>query len=81
VAPILRPSPVTVAEGLVLSSVTFALLQKRQAKKLAPAKAKLDAWISKLPPMSFLGPKTFRVTGGGNRYDIDSYGCTPNFVS
>jgi hypothetical protein len=84
--PVVKPTtPVTVAEGLALSTQTFALLKRRQKKDLAPAKARLDRWMKRLPPHGFLSQHSEYAKGtpepGGNRFDADSMGCTPNFVS
>lgn len=84
--PVVKPTiPVTVAEGLVLSTATFGMLNKSQKRTYAPAKARLDTWMSRLPPNGFLGKHSAYGGGaaqrGGNRFDCDSYGCTPNFVS
>ena len=76
-------APVTVAEGLVLSAATFALLNRGQARALSSAQAQANAWISKRPPGGFLGQKSFYGIGGyrGNdRFDVDSYGCSHNFI-
>ncbi len=76
-------APVTVAEGLVLSTATFALLSRSQARTLSSAQAQANAWIAKRPPGGFLGQKSFYGAGGqrsNDRFDVDSYGCSPNFV-
>ncbi len=79
---ILKPAaPVTVAEGLALSTATFALLSRGQAKTLASAQAQADSWIRARPPAGFLGQKSFYTAErGNNRFDVDSYGCSPNFI-
>ncbi len=74
-------APVTVAEGLGLSAATFAMLSRGQARVLARAKAQADAWIANRPPHGALGQKTFRVPDTSNRFDVDSYGCSPNFIA
>lgn len=77
-------APVTVAEGLALSAATFALLGRRQRATLAPAKAQADAWIARLPPNGYLGQRSFYGPGKqreNDRFDVDSYGCSPNFVA
>ncbi|MBL3576126.1 hypothetical protein JMK10_17605 [Rhodovulum sulfidophilum] len=82
--PILKTTaPVTVAEGLALSASTFALLSRGQAKALASAQMQANKWISQRPPGGYLGQKSFYGVGGqrGNdRFDVDSYGCSNNFI-
>lgn len=82
---IVKPAaPVTVAEGLALSSATFALLSRGQAKTLANAQTQANSWIRSRPPAGFLGQKSFYAATGGqrgnDRFDVDSYGCSPNFI-
>ncbi|WP_411838831.1 hypothetical protein [Paracoccus sp. ME4] len=83
--PIVRPtSPVIVVEGLGLSAATFAMLSRGQARTLSSAHAQANTWISRRPPGGYLGQKSFYGTGGqrGNdRFDVDSYGCSPNFIT
>lgn len=71
--------PITKIEGIALSNATFALLTRRQRKLRLLAKARLERHINR---SSFLGKISFTVKGatGGERYDVDSFGCTPNFV-
>jgi hypothetical protein len=85
-APIIRPAPpITTVEALGLSAATFAMLGRRAATELAPAKVRLDTWIAARPPAGFLGQHSAypggRAGQGGNRMDLDSYGCTPNLVT
>lgn len=84
--PVIHPSlPITVIEGLALSTATFGRLTRGQKKTMAPAKARLDTWLAKHPPYGFLGEHSIyadpKDKSGGNRMDVDSYGCSPNFVS
>lgn len=73
-------APVTQAEGVGLSNATWALLSGRQQSIRRQAKARLEQYIRFYPPVNL--PKSFPASdrSGGIRYDIDNYGCTPNFV-
>lgn len=74
----------TVAEGLLLSAATFALLSRGQREVLSFAQEKANAWIARLPPGGFLGKKSFYGAGGKrekDRFDVDSFGCSPNFIA
>ena len=72
--------PVTKAQGVALASLTYEMLQKRQAKNRAIAYAKCVKFIQTCP--GFRGKKTFdAIEGPSNRFDVDSYGPTDNFVS
>lgn len=73
-------APVTRAEGIALSNATWALLNRRQQAVRVNAKERLEAYIRSSPP---LGQRSFPASdrSGGKRYDLDNYGCTPNFVT
>jgi hypothetical protein len=73
-------APVTKAEGIGLSNATWALLNRRQQEVRIDAKARLERYIQSSPP---LGQRSFPASdrSGGKRYDLDNYGCTPNFVT
>jgi hypothetical protein len=75
--------PFTAAEGVALSGVTWAIIDKKQKKIREIAKVKLEGWITKRPPSGFLGQKTFPASdpSGGKRYDTDSYGPSPNYIT
>lgn len=84
--PIVKPSPVTVAEGLVLSTGVLGTLTKTQIKRLSPAKIKLDRFISARPRHGGFLSKKSKYPGGkddgtGDRFDVDSFGCSPNFIA
>lgn len=84
--PVIHPSvPITVSMALGVSTVTWLLLEKKQAAIRISAKAKLEKWVAKLPPYGYLGEQSFEVRPpkkkvAGARYDIDSLGCTPNMI-
>ena len=80
--PILKTTPVTVAEGTALAAATFALLSKSQKKNLTGAYQKCVAFIDSRPPAGFLGKKSFygRLRDN-NRFDVDSFGISPNFIT
>jgi hypothetical protein len=75
--------PFPALAGVALSNATWGLLTKSQKKIRALVKVKLEGWILARPPSGFLGQKSFPVLGvaGGVRYDTDSYGPTPNYVT
>lgn len=75
-----RSAPVTQAEGLALSNATWSMLGSRQQAIRAQAKARLERYIQSRPP---LGQRSFPASdpSGGKRFDLDNYGCTPNFVA
>lgn len=77
---LIKPAaPVTTGEGLMLSNATFAMLNSRQQGIRVRAKSQLERYVQNRPP---LGQKSFPATdrSGGKRYDIDNYGCSPNFL-
>lgn len=79
---IVRPAPITVAEGTVLAAATFALLSKSRKRNLTVAYGKCVAFIGSRPPAGFLGKQSFYgLSGDDNRFDVDSFGCSPNFIS
>ena len=85
--PILQMTPVLVAQGLVLSSGVLETLTRTQRNTLRPAKNRLDRYISSRPMQGGMPPatrKSFYPNGRadetGNRYDVDSDGCSNNFV-
>ncbi|MCF0043636.1 hypothetical protein [Dyadobacter fanqingshengii] len=76
--------PVTVLEGITLSDVTWAMLTKSQKSIREIAKAKADAYIITGPASGGrLGKKTFPADdrSGGKRYDVDTFGDGPSFIS
>ncbi|RAU18526.1 hypothetical protein DN062_07065 [Nitrincola tibetensis] len=77
------PSPVTVPEGLTLSASTYGMLTKRQKKRLSRAYEEAIKWIEERPPSGMLEKKSFYVAReeSNDRIDVDSFGCTPNFIS
>lgn len=80
--PIIKPSaPVTIAEGLALSAATFAMLNRRQAAVRVQAKARADRYIQNRPPLNTQRSFPASDRRGGKRYDVDNYGCTPNFLA
>ncbi len=72
-------APVTRAEGLALSNATWAMLNRNQQKIRAQSKVQLERYINSNPPR---GQKSFPASdrSGGKRYDVDNYGCSPNFL-
>ncbi len=79
---LVKSMPITAAEGVGLCSATYALLQKRQKKMLAEPYAKAIKWINERPPRGALGRNSFYFNNdSNNRFDVDSFGCTPNFIS
>ncbi|SFJ61272.1 hypothetical protein [Jannaschia pohangensis] len=83
--PIVSPSaPVTSIAGIALAEATYAMLSRSQKSALADAKVRLQTWVGNRPPGGFLGQQSFRDrpgSRGSNRFDVDSYGCTPNFIT
>ena len=75
-------TPVTVAQGSALSAAVQAMLTKRQLAVRVQAIARAEKYIVSAPPAGVLGQKSFEVPGvrGGLRYDVDSYGPSPNFI-
>lgn len=73
--------PITIAEGIMTSNATWALLTRRQKTIRESAKTRLETYITRRPPVNT--EKTFPATdpSGGKRYDIGNYGCSPNFLS
>ncbi|GFE52387.1 hypothetical protein So717_41400 [Roseobacter cerasinus] len=59
------------------------MLNRRQRNVRTQAKARLESWIAARPPAGYLGEKTFPASdpSGGKRYDVDSYGPSPNFIA
>lgn len=78
--PIVQGSPITASQGVALASATFALLTSRQQRNLSPAYAKCVAFIESC--RGFLGKKSFYgLSRDNNRFDVDSFGPSPNFVT
>ena len=76
--------PITVAEGLGLSTGTWALLSRSQRRVRADAKVRADEYISSGPSVGGrLREKSFPASdrSGGKRYDVDTYGSGPSFIS
>jgi hypothetical protein len=75
--------PFAAAEGVALSEVTWGMLSKSQKKIRTDAKLKMQAWMLNRPPGGYLGQKTFPASdpSGGKRFDTDSYGPSPNYVT
>jgi hypothetical protein len=80
--PISQMSPISVAQGTELAATSFALIGARQKRNLAPAYEKCVTFIETRPPADFLGSKSFYgLSRDNNRFDVDSYGCSPNLIS
>lgn len=80
--PIIQMSPISKAQGVALATATFALLRSTQQRNLAPAYEKCVTFIEKRPPSGFLGQKSFYgLSRDNNRFDVDSFGVSPNFVT
>ncbi len=80
--PIIKNVPVMVIEGNGLAAATYALLTRRQGLNLTGAYEKCISFISSCPPAGFLGSKSFYGRSrDNNRFDVDSYGLTPNFIT
>lgn len=79
--PIVQSAPVTVGEGVALAAATFALLSKSQKKNLADAYRNCTAFIGSRPPTGFLGKRScYGRSRDNNRFDVDSFGPSPNFI-
>jgi len=76
-------APIAAAAAIGLSQATWAMLSRRQRNVRIQAKTRLERWVAARPPSGYLGEKTFPASdpSGGKRYDIDSYGPSPNFIS
>jgi hypothetical protein len=80
--PLVQQSPIVVDQGVGLAAATFALLAARVQKNLQAAHAKCIQFIGARPPGGFLGSKSFYgLSRDNNRFDLDSYGPSPNFVA
>ena len=81
--PVLQTTgPISVAQGVGLASATFALLSRRPSENLAGAYEKCVAFIESRPPYGWLSQKSFYgAKGGNNRFDVDSFGPSPNFIA
>lgn len=81
--PLLQISgPISVAQGVGLASETFALLSRRSSENLAGAYEKCVAFIGSHAPYGWLGQRSFYgAKGGNNRFDVDSFGPSPNFIA
>ena len=78
--PIVQGSPIAAAQGVALASATFALLTSRQQRNLTPAYEKCVAFI--VTCRGFLGKRSFYgLSRDNNRFDVDSFGPSPNFVT
>jgi hypothetical protein len=72
--------PVAISQGIALAGATYALLTKSQKANLALAYDKCINFIQTCG--GFLGQKSFYGRyRDNNRFDVDSYGISPNFVS
>lgn len=77
---IVQTFPVTIAQGVALATATYALLTKGQKANLALAYEKCVRFIQTCG--GFLGKKSFYgLSRDNNRFDVDSFGPSPNFVS
>ena len=77
---IVQTYPVAIAQGIALAGATYTLLTKSQKANLAPAYDKCIEFIQTCG--GFLGQKSFYGRSrDNNRFDVDSYGISPNFVS
>lgn len=78
--PIVQQSPIAAAQGVALASATYALLTSRQQKVRMVAYPKCVAFITSCG--GFLGKRTFQDRVGESvRFDVDSFGPSPNFIS
>lgn len=78
--PIVQTSPISAAQGVLLAGATFALLTSRQQQNLQPAFARCVAFIETC--RGFLGKRSFYgLSRDNNRFDVDSFGPTPNFIA
>jgi hypothetical protein len=74
--------PITVAEGIALSSRVQGMLNRSQLKVRKNAIAKAEKWIRSRPPHGAWGQHTFPVAGTKNlRYDVDCRGTGNSFKS
>lgn len=79
--PIVQMSPVTTAQGIALAAATFSMLGARIQRNLEPGYERCVAFIRTRPPTGFLGKKSFfGRSHDNNRFDVDSFGLTPNFI-
>lgn len=76
-------TPIPTGTAIGLSQATWAMLGRRQRRIRTQAKARLERFVLARPPAGYLGEKTFPASdpSGGKRYDVDSYGTTPNFIA
>ncbi|SDW34146.1 hypothetical protein SAMN04488001_0907 [Litoreibacter albidus] len=76
-------TPIPAATAIGLSQATWAMLGRRQRSIRTQAKVRLERYVLARPPAGYLGEKTFAASdpSGGKRYDVDSYGSTPNFIA
>lgn len=85
--PVVNPSaPIPVSQGLALATGVLGTLPRRARNTLSPAKVRMDRWMTRLPASGgFLGMKSHYPMGragpGGDRFDCDSFGCSPNFIA
>lgn len=80
--PLVKTAPITVVEGTALAAATYGLLSRSQSRNLDIAYDRCVAFIESRPPAGFLGQRSFYGRSrDNNRFDVDSYGPTPNFVS
>lgn len=80
--PIVQMAPISVMQGVALASSTFGLLVSTQQRNLEPAYRKSVAFMRGCPPSGFLGKKSFYgLSRDNNRFDVDSFGCSPNFIT
>jgi hypothetical protein len=57
------------------------MLERRTQRNLAPAHERCVLFIEARPPAGFLGSRSFYGNSrDNNRFDVDSYGTTPNFT-
>jgi len=74
--------PVCVAQGVALAGATFAMLEARPQRNLEPAFDRCVRFIEARPPAGFLGKRSFYGrSNDNNRFDVDSFGPSNNFVS
>jgi len=81
---LVKSIPVTVAEGLLLSKGTQGLLNRSQLEIRVNVIVQAEKYIMDGPKVGGrLREKSFVVRGvrGGIRYDVDTYGDGPSFVS
>jgi hypothetical protein len=80
--PIVQKSPIPASAGVALAGATFALLGSRQQRNRADAFEKCVEFIEARPPGGFLGTKSlYGLSRDNNRFDIDSFGVSPNFIT